>query len=172
MDSSIGEPTWRMFSDSHGYFHAEVPASWDVKQSEGAFTHSCQGRVWQGRRFLTQLLPPPGDSDARHTSVTIRIEEYAETPPPIARDHPELTTLSALRAYRVTHDTDWLICTVGNLRAHIEYEIQGVSGAYHPAGWELPPALSTGERHRRLALVQHIIVSLDLLPNPGSACGY
>jgi hypothetical protein len=100
-------------------------------------------------------------------SVTIRIEQFAKAPPPITRDHPEPTDLNALRAYRIAHDSDWLTCIVGYARIHIQYEIQGVAGAYHAMDWEPPAPLSPDERRGRLALVQRIIDSFDALAPDG-----
>jgi len=100
-------------------------------------------------------------------SVTIRIEQFAETPPPISGNRPELTDLNALRAYRIAHDADWLTCIVGQTRVHIEYGIQGVSHVYHAIDWEPPAPLSPDERRKRLALVQRIIDSFDLLAPDG-----
>ncbi len=168
MDMSTDEQNWwRLFTDPHGRFHVEVPTSWHVEQSEGAFTHSHQGHVWQGRRYFTHLLSPGSGSNVRRMSLTIRIEQFAETPPPITGDLPEPTDLKTLRAYRIAHDSDWLTCIVGYARVHIQYEIQGVSGVYHAVDWEPPAALSPDERRRRLALVQRIIDSFDLFAPDG-----
>lgn len=162
MDASLCEQSWRQFSDPHGLFTVEVPASWDVDQTDGTFTHGHQGRRWLGRRHLT-TLQPPGDQNGEHQLwVTIRVEQYGETPPPITKDFPEPTSLRFLRAYRVAPDAEWLTCVVGHVRVQFQYAIQGVATAYVPAGRTSPAALSPEERERRLALVQHIIDSFDL----------
>ena len=121
-----------------------------------------QGRVWEGHRSITYLLPPRG-SETRRMSVSIRVEQYAETPPPIFKDRPEPTDGGFFRSYCVADDSDWLSCVVGHVRVHIQYEIQGVSRAYHPLGWEPPAPLLPDELQRRLALVQRIIHSFDWL---------
>jgi hypothetical protein len=163
MDMSMDESNWREFTDPHGRFRVDIPASWRVDQSESALTHSQQGRVWHGTRFIAKLHPPDGDENTRHMSVTIRIEQFNETPPPIFWDMPEPTDLGFLRTYRVIYDSDWLSGIVGHLRVHVQYGIQRVSRKYHPEGWQLPAPLSLGEQHRRRALVQRIINSFELL---------
>lgn len=159
MDESI----WRQFTDPHGRFRIVIPASWQVNQSESAITHSQHERIWHGTRFFTQLQPSDGDEDARYMSVTIRVEQFDDTPPPIFGDIPEPTNLDFLRAYRVMYDSDWLAGTVGYMRVHVEYVIQSVSRKYHREGWEAPAPLSLDEQHRRWARVQRIINSFDLL---------
>lgn len=114
----------------------------------------------------TTLRPAATDSDVVRMglmSMTIRLEAFTEPPPPISRDLPEPSDLGYLRSYRITHDKDWLQCTVGHLRVHIQYELQRVSRTYHPLGWEPPAPLSPDERQRRLSLIQRIIGSFELL---------
>jgi hypothetical protein len=163
MDMLMDESIWRQFTDLHGYFRVDIPASWQVDQSEGTLTHSQQGRIWHGTDFITQLHPPVGDENTRHMGMAIRVEQFDDTPPPIFGDIQEPTDLDFLRTYRVIHDSDWLSGIEGHLRVHVQYLIQGVSHKYHSEGWEPPAPLSLGEQHRRWALVQRIINSFDLL---------
>lgn len=162
MDPTTTDEDWRTFTDPHGYFHIELPASWRVEQSDGPFFHGHHA----AHRFLTTLEPAANDNSSRRTWMTIRIEQYAETPPPM-KGSQEPTDLQYLRTYRIIHGSDWLTCVVGHLRIHIEYQIQGISHphAYRPMGWEPPAPLSQDEQRRRLAIVQRIIASFALLPS-------
>ena len=157
------EQTWRQYGDPHGLFRVEIPASWSVQRTEGKLAHRQQGRVWEGEHSITYLHAPAGQGEERHLSVSIRIERYAEAPPPILKGSPDPTDVGYFRRYRISDDADWLTCAVGHLRVNITYEIQGVSRAYHPAGWEAPAPLSPDEQQQRLLVVQHIIDSLELL---------
>ena len=95
--------------------------------------------------------------------MTIRVEQFDETPPPIFGDIQEPTDLDFLHTYRVKHDSDWLTVVVGHLRIHVQYGIQSVSRKYHSEDWQPPAPLSSDEQHRRWALVQRIINSFELL---------
>lgn len=159
----MDESTWRQFTDPHRRFRIEIPSSWQVGQSEGAFTHRQQERIWQGIRCITELHPPDGGTNSWSMGVTIRIEQFDDTPPPIFGDIQEPTDLGFLRTHRVMHDSDWLTGIVDQLRVHIQYSIQSLSRKYHPEGWEPPAPLSPDEQHRRRALIQRIINSFDLL---------
>jgi hypothetical protein len=109
------------------------------------------------------MVPLLTDSDARPMSVMIRVEQFTEIPPPITWNTIEPNSFDALQTYRMTHDSDWLSCTVGHMRLHFEYQIHRVSRAYPPPGWEAPFALSQDELRGRLMLVQRIFDSLKLL---------
>lgn len=170
MDAAHDDMHWRQFTDPRARFRVEIPAAWHVKQSEGTFTHTHQGHVWHGQRVWTTLRPAATDSDVIRMglmSMTIRLEAFTEPPPPISWDSPEPSDLSYFRSYRITHDGDWLHCSVGHVRVHIQYEIHRVSRTYPPLGWEPPAPLSPDERQRRLALIQRIIGSFDLLAPSG-----
>jgi hypothetical protein len=154
----------RHYGDPQGLFRVEIPASWRVQQTEGTFTHGQQGRFWEGERTLTSLHAPTSrGEEERRLWVWISIERYAETPPPVLRGSADPTDVESLRRYRLSQDVDWRTCAVGHLRVHIQYEIQGLSPAYHPAGWEAPAPLSPDERQERLLVVQRIIDSFELL---------
>jgi hypothetical protein len=157
------EQTWHQYSDPQGHFRVEIPASWRVQRTEGTLTHRQQGRVWEGEYAITNLQAPIGQGEERHLSVSIRIEQYAEAPPPVLKGPPDPTDVGYFRHYRVSHDTEWLRCAVGHLRVNIQYEIQAVSRAYHPADWKPPAPLSPDERQERLLLVQRLIDSFELL---------
>jgi len=159
----MDESTWRQFTDPHGCFRIEIPASWQVDLWDGSFTHGQHGRVWHGTRFVTELHSLVGDTNTWSTSVTIRIEQFDGTLPPIFGDIPEPTDVSFLRTRRATHDSDWLTCILGHARIHIQYAIQHMSHAYHHEDWQPPASLSPDEQHRRRAFVQRIINSFDLL---------
>lgn len=159
MDESI----WHQFTDPHARFRVDIPAFWQVGQSESAFTHRQQEHIWHGAWFLTKIFQPDEGEDVRRTGVTIRIEQFDDTPPPIFGDIQEPTDLSFLRTHRVTYDSDWLTGIVGHVRVHVQYAIQRVSRKYHPEDWQPPAPLSSDEQHRRRALVQHIINSFELL---------
>lgn len=159
MDESI----WRQFIDPHGRFRVDFPASWQVDQSETAFTHRQQERIWHGTWVITELHPPFEDENTWGMGVTIRIEQFDDAPPPIFREILEPTDLGFLRTHHVMHDGDWLTVVVGHLRVHVRYAIQSLSRKYHPDGWDPPAPLSSDEQHRRRALVQRIINSFELL---------
>ena len=159
----MDELIWRQFTDPHARFCVDIPASWQVDLWEGVFTHSQHGRVWQGRRFIAGIHPPEGDTNTWSMGLTIRIEQFDDTPPPIFGDMQEPTDLSFLRTHHVMHDGDWLTVVVGHVRVHIQYAIQSLSLKYHPDGWDPPAPLSSDEQHRRRALVQRIINSFELL---------
>src|SRR6185437_16606918 len=78
---AMDESTWRQFTDPHGCFRIEIPASWQVDLWDGSFTHGQHGRVWQGTRFVTELHSLVGDTNTWSTSVTIRIEQFDGTLP-------------------------------------------------------------------------------------------
>lgn len=82
---------------------------------------------------------------------------------PITWDTIEPNSFNALQTYRMTHDSDWLSCTVGHMRLHFQCQTQQVSRAYPPLGWEAPLPLLQDELRRRLMLVQRIFDSLKLL---------
>jgi hypothetical protein len=157
------EQTWRQYGDPQGLFRVEIPASWSVQRTEGKLTRGQHGRIWEGEHSITYLHAPAGWGEERYVSVSIRIERYAEAPPPDRKGPPDPTDVGYFRRYRISHDADWLRCTVGHLRVNIQYEIQSVSGAYHSADWEPPAPLSLDERQERLRLVQRIIDSFELL---------
>jgi hypothetical protein len=162
------DATWRSTTDPHGFFRVEIPASWSAHQSSGTLTRSLHGRSWEGRSFTTQLAPPTGDGTSPwHMGVSIRIERFGETPPLIFRDFDEPTDASFLRAYPITEESNWLSCTSGNLRVHVQYQIAHLSNTYHPWGWEPPAPLSPAERQERLALVRRITASFELLADEG-----
>jgi hypothetical protein len=163
MNSTTGDEPWHLYTEPYRLFRVEIPVSWRVHASESALAHGYQGRIWEGRRYHTHLFPPASGQDTRLMSVSIRIERYTAIPPPITKDVVEPTGLDFLHIYRVVHGADWLSCIVGSLRIQIQYEIQGISRAYHDEDWEPPPPLSPGERHERLALIQRIIDSFELL---------
>lgn len=161
MDPTTAEENWRPFTDPYGHFRIEIPASWRVEQSDGPFTHGRHA----ARRFLTLLEPSPSGSSTRRIWMTIRIEQYAETPPLISKGLPESADVQYLRTYHVAHESDWLTCVVGHIHIHIEYRIQDipVSSPYKSMEWEPPAPLSPDEQRKRLALVKRIIASFDLL---------
>lgn len=167
MDSSTSEQTdeesWCPFLDPYGYFRAEIPTSWHIEQSKGTLTHTYKEHVWQGHRIFTHMAPLLTDSNARLMSVVIRVEQFTEVPPPITWDTIEPNSFNALQTYRMTHDSDWLSCTVGHMRLHFQCQTQQVSRAYPPLGWEAPLPLLQDELRRRLMLVQRIFDSLKPL---------
>jgi hypothetical protein len=95
--------------------------------------------------------------------MSIRIEQFDDTPPPIFGDIHEPTDLSFLRTHCVTHNSDWLTGIAGHLRVHVQYGIQSGSRKYTSEDWQPPALLSSDEQHRRRALVQRIINSFELL---------
>lgn len=129
----------------------------------GKRTYRQQERVWEGEHSITYLHAPAGRGAERRLSMSIGIERYAEVPPPVLTGPPDPTDVGYFRRYRLSHDADRLTCAVGHLRVHISYEIQGLSHAYHPAGWEPPAPLSSDERQERLLVVGRIIDAFELL---------
>ncbi|MGZ3675538.1 MAG: hypothetical protein ACXVCO_14630 [Ktedonobacterales bacterium] len=164
MDTTATDETWRLFTDPHGYFHIEIPDSWRVEQTDGPRFLRNNEDSWTPHTFMTRLTPAVDDIDidTRRIGMTIRIDQYAETPPSI-KGLQDPTDLAYIRTYRVVHDGGWLVVTVGHLRIDIQYQIQHMSHAYRPMGWEPPAPLSPDEQHKRLALIQRIIASFDLL---------
>jgi hypothetical protein len=163
MGQAKDEQTWRHYGDPGGLFRLEIPDSWSVQRTEGKFTHGQQGRFWEGVRSITTLRAPSDGDEERYLWVSIRIDQYAEAPPPFLKGSPEPADVEYFRRYRIAQDGDWLMCLVGHWRVHISYEIQAVSGAYHSVGWEPPAPLSPEERQERLFVVQRTIESFELL---------
>ncbi|MGO8948129.1 MAG: hypothetical protein ACLQUY_10795 [Ktedonobacterales bacterium] len=169
IDSPENATAWGEYTDLDGYFRLEVPVTWRITRPQHVrMRHHRQqgGQTWHGRFYRTELRPPPTDGSVREFYVCVDVTQWDALAPSFSRDlaiEPE--DASFLRTYRITDDSDLLGWHDGTRTFQIQYGLRGTHIS-HPYDYQPPPPLLAEDRTECLALVQRMLDSLVVIPEP------
>lgn len=158
--------SWRAFIDPRGYFRFQMPDDWSVALNEHSFTFSKSGQVWPDASYLTALRPPDSPDEAgRHWGVTVRVDQYADTPSNISKGRlpSEPSDPGFIGRYRLAHPCDNVMIATGHMRVWVQYDVARVPSHYRSFADAVPPPLTADEQRDRLAVIQRIVASFELL---------